>query len=132
MCVACDQAPAPQSLQARMLHDTLHQPFSQAAAAERFEHEHVSDVSVGRVVGDYSRESDLLALGIQSEAQRVLDGTSDHVTRDSLGPITLNQEFMDYGHVNQSTIGANGELAFAVFTGLLGLRGFGGSHTSTR
>src|SRR5579864_5974931 len=96
MGIAGDQAPTSQSLQPGMLHDTFHQPFSQAAGAERFQHEYVSNISVGRVVGDNASETDLLAFHIHSEAQRVPDGTGDDVASDSLGPVASGQETMNH------------------------------------
>src|ERR1700674_567335 len=106
-----------------MLHDTFHQPLAQTAPTERFEHEYVSNIGVGGVVGNDARKSDLLALRIQSEAQRVLNGTGDNLAWDTLGPVALGQETMDNIQVESLTIGADGECTFAELSLLRGLTG---------
>src|SRR5277367_6675520 len=105
-----------------MLHDAFHHPFAQSATPERFEHEYIPDVSVGRTVRDDARKSYLLSICVQAEAQRVLDGTGDNLARDAFGPIAICQEPVDNIQVKLLAIGANREFAFAVFVGL-GLNG---------
>src|SRR5271166_6285448 len=115
-----------------MPHDTFHEPLPQAATAKRLEHEYISDVSVGRVVGDHARESHLLVLCVNSEAERVLDRAGYNVPRDSLRPVALGQETMDDIQINPFMIGADGKLTFAVVSRLLRFNGLCSSHALPR
>src|SRR5271165_16669 len=115
-----------------MPHDLFHEPLPQAATAKRLEHEYISDVSVGRVVGDHARESHLLVLCVNSEAERVLDRAGYNVPRDSLRPVALGQETMDDIQINPFMIGADGKLTFAVVSRLLRFNGLCSSHALPR
>src|ERR1700733_1390358 len=117
MCVSRGQNPAPQSLENRMRHDTLHQPLTQAASAVRFQHEHIAQISDGSEIADHAGKSNLRAVSIiNSKTERVLNRPSDNLFRNSLRPITICEEIVNYIQVQPRMIGADQKITAPIFS----------------
>ena len=104
MRITGQQDPSPQSLQSWMLLDALHHPLAQAASAMRFQHKDVAKIRDRGKVGDHPSESNLSFTIINAKAQRVLDGTLDHFSRNSVRPIAVRQKSVD--HIRSSRAGS--------------------------
>lgn len=91
---------------------TMHsiQKLPQPHAPIRFENENVAEISVGCIVGNDSRKSDLFPTVKYSKAQRILDRAGNHVARYALRPVTVTQEYMDYIQIKPRAIRAHDEL----------------------
>src|ERR1700739_1707316 len=57
--VTRQQYPSSQTLQCRMLHDALHQPFAQFASAMRLQHEYVAEICDSCEIANHPGESNL-------------------------------------------------------------------------
>jgi len=83
MGVRGQQQVAPQSLQVRMRHDALHQAFGQALTAMAFQHKDIGDESEGRFIRDDAGEAGQRLSLVETEAERVLDGTLHDIARNA-------------------------------------------------
>src|SRR5581483_6706316 len=122
--IASDQAPAPQVLQVGMIQDAADQPLAQAMPAKSLKNKYIGDVSISGVVGDDAGDSDLLFPSKYAEAQRILNGTGDHLVRDLSCPIGFGQKTMNYVQVEQGTVGADRESAAMTFLYWRGVNDF--------
>jgi len=112
MRIAGQENPSPQILQRWMLHDALHQPLAQAAAAMRFQHKYVAEVCHGGEVADHARETNLRADDfVDSEAQRVFNRPRYNLPRNALGPIAVGQKTVNHIQIDARTIGSDQKLA---------------------
>src|ERR1700683_1556140 len=115
MGVAGQENPAPQVLERGMLDNTLHQPLAQAAAAMRFQHKNVAEVSHGGEIADDASKTYLrAAVFVNAEAQRMLDRTRDNVSRNAPGPIAIGKKAVNHIQIDALTIGADQKLAAPV------------------
>jgi len=82
----------------------------------RFEHEHVAKVRDRREIADDASKADLPCSSmINAEAQRVLDRAGDNISRNSLRPVAIRQEFVDRIYIDPRGIGADAVLSAPVF-----------------
>ncbi len=108
------QTPTTQALKRGVPHYALHQPFCDASAAMRLEHEHITDVGVSGEIRNYPRKADLLMLFVHSEAQRVLYRPRHNFPGYALRPIAFGQKFVDDIQVQPLAISADEELTLTV------------------
>src|SRR5438445_11329784 len=82
----------------------------------RFEHEHVADIRHRGKIADYPGKADLCTTAvIDAETKRVLDGTSDDFTRNSLDPIGLiRQEIVDHIQIETRRVCADEKVTASV------------------
>jgi len=99
-----------------MLHDALHHPLAQPVSAMRFEHEYIAEISDGCEIADDASKADLPCSSmINAEAQRMLDRAGDNISRNSLRPIAIRQEFVDRIYIDPRGIGVDAVLSAPVF-----------------
>jgi hypothetical protein len=78
--------------------------------------EYVSQISHGSKIADHSGKPDLRARTIiNAKAHRMLDGSRHDIFRNALRPVAVRQESMDYVQIEPGRIGADAELATAMF-----------------
>ena len=87
-----------------------------------FQHKHIANVSISRVVRDYAGKAYLLPITIHAKAKRILDGAGHNLARDSLGPIRLRQKTVNDIQINSFFISTDNKLAFAMLCDLCSRR----------
>src|SRR5262249_27055004 len=109
--VSSGEHPTTNPLQSRIGLDHLHQPLRQSAAAVRFEHKHVREISKRSTVGDHPRKPDLLPRAVDSKRHRALDRPDDDLDGHTARPVRFSQKTVNGSHVEQSRISAYSVLA---------------------
>src|SRR5271154_4815354 len=92
----------------RMRDHGFHQRFRQATPAVRLQHKYISEIREGCIVGNYSRETDLLRAVVNPETERIRDRTRDHFAWHLFRPIRLRRKkIVDDLEVEPRAVGAD-------------------------
>src|SRR5437868_9890950 len=106
-----------------MFHDAVHDELSKSKSAVPVEHEHIADISIGGVVGDDARETNLLLGLVHAETKRIPDRALNRLLRNSLRPIAFSQKAVNDVEVQARAISAHYKPVLAPLSHTPGARG---------
>lgn len=73
-----------------------------------FVNEHIHEISENDVIGNHARETDLLAVAVNPETERMVDRGLDFFNRTPGGPIDVFEKVLDEKDIQLGFIGRNG------------------------
>ena len=90
--IACNEAPAAESLQVGMRHDAFHHPLAEGLSAIIFVDEDIAEIGKDCMISYDTRKADLFTAIVDAEVQRMLDGTFDQVARTFICPVGAGEK----------------------------------------
>src|SRR5271157_5905345 len=94
-----------------------------------FQHEDITNICDRSEITDHAGKTDLLApVVINSKAERMLNRSSNDLSRNTLGPVTIRQEPVNHIQIETPTAGTDQKLAAPVLRHHFGIDSAAGRH----